>query len=97
MGMETATSNGTPDVERDVGEDVHLANRTVHSLAWEGIKVSLEHRFLSDLQPKTIICDVDGLANAGKLSGQISSPMSKWEQVIWWPSWALLAAGKQRR
>lgn len=64
--MENATSNGIVDVERDVGEDPHLANHTVHSLAWEGINVSIHHRFLSDLQPKPIISNVDGVANAGK-------------------------------
>lgn len=63
------TPNGTVDVERDVGEDAHLANHTVHSLAWENIKVSLEHHFRSDLRPKPIISDVNGLANAGKSSG----------------------------
>lgn len=65
--MENSTSNGIVDVERDVGKDAHLANHTVHSLAWEGIQVSLHHRFLSDLQPKPIISDVDGIANAGDL------------------------------
>lgn len=67
--MKNATMNGTVDVEQDVGEDAHLANHTVHSLAWEDIKVSLEHHFRSDLQPKPIISDVSGLANAGKYSG----------------------------
>ena len=64
--MENSTNNGTVDVERDVAEDAHLANHTVHSLAWEGIKVSLEHSFRSKLEQKPIIADVDGVANAGK-------------------------------
>lgn len=69
--MENATSNGIVDLdlERDVGGDAHLANHTVHSLSWEGIKVSLQDRFRSDLRPKSIISDVDGLASAGKSSG----------------------------
>lgn len=72
--MENSTSNGIVDVERDVGKDAHLANHTVHSLAWEGIQVSLHHRFLSDLQPKPIISDVDGIANAGKSLGLFATP-----------------------
>lgn len=79
--MEPATSNGIVDVdvdvERDVGDHTHLTNQTVHSLSWERIEVSLEHRFRSDLRPKSIISDVDGLANAGKPSGQISRSTSK--------------------
>lgn len=78
--MEPATSNGIVDVDVDVERDVvghaHLANHTVHSLSWEGIEVSLQNRFRSDLRPKSIISDVDGLANAGKSSGQLSSSMS---------------------
>lgn len=70
--MEPATSNGIMDVdvdvERDVGEHAHLANHSVHSLSWEGIEVSLQNRFRSDSQPKSIISDVDGLANAGRSS-----------------------------
>lgn len=78
--MESATSQAVVDVERDighVGEDAHLANHTVHCLAWEGINVSLEHRFRSGLQRKPIISNVDGLTNAGKSGSQLASSVSK--------------------
>lgn len=50
------------DVEKIGVEEAHLANPRVHSLAWEGVNVSV-----ASLK-NPIIAHVDGLAGAGKSS-----------------------------
>lgn len=50
------------DIEKDGVEEAHLANHRVHSLAWEGVNVSVAKL------ANPIVADVHGLASAGKSS-----------------------------
>ena len=50
------------DVEKKGVEEAHLANHRVHSLAWEGVNVSVAKL------TTPIVADVHGLAGAGKSS-----------------------------
>lgn len=58
-------ASAAKDLEKHDGEEAHLANNTVSSLAWKDTSVELVW-FSSDRKPKPLITDVDGIAMAGK-------------------------------
>jgi hypothetical protein len=66
-----STASGEPahketpniDIERGVAADSHPVNTTVHSLAWQGITVTVKDR--ETKLPKNIVDDVHGFVEAG--------------------------------
>lgn len=58
-------TNAAKDLEKYDDGEAHLANNTVSSLAWKNTSVERVW-FSSDLKPKQLITDVDGIAMAGK-------------------------------
>ena len=65
--MKETTTTSSKDIESN-GKGTDLTNEHVQSLSWKGVEVELRHGFSSDLQPRRIVSDLDGIATAGKLS-----------------------------
>jgi hypothetical protein len=51
------------DIEQKAVDEAYLLNTTVHSLAWQGVTVTVKDRQTN--KPKTILDNIDGIVHAG--------------------------------
>jgi hypothetical protein len=53
------------DIEQTAVDDAHLMNTTVQNFVWQGVTVTVKDH--KTKLPKTILEDVEGIVEAGKL------------------------------